>query len=451
MPTGIGWTARPATRPAPPNPDPPAPLAAAPTAGGPRPEKYTARVPTAVFVAPFLLDATLRFIEAAASTPGVRLAVISQDPEDRIPVAVRARLAAHWRIDDGTDAQQIADATRALAAQLGGVDRLVGMLEQLQVPLGEVRDTLRIPGMGAEVARNFRDKSRMKDVFTAHGVPCARHGVATSADQARGIAAQLGLPVVVKPPAGAGARSTFRIDTPGQLADWLSVDAPSDQAPALLEELVQGDEHSFDSVSVDGRVVWHSISSYLPTPLEVLENPWIQWAVLLPRSIDGPEYDAIRDGAQRGLRALGMVTGFSHMEWFRLQGGRIALSEVAARPPGAQFTSLLSYAHEMDMYAAWARLEILGEFDPPQRHHAVGAVYLRGQGRGVVRGVHGLEVLQRELGDLVVEARLPRDGQPRSESYEGEGYVILRGDDTAMVQSALRRIVEVARVELAEV
>jgi phosphoribosylaminoimidazole carboxylase (NCAIR synthetase) len=407
-------------------------------------------VPTAAFVAPFLLDATLRFIDAAATLPDVRLALISQDPAEKLPASLRDRLAAHWRIDDGTDAQQIADATRGLAGRFGDIDRLVGMLEQLQVPLGEVRDALGIPGMGAEVARNFRDKSRMKDVFTAHGVPCAGHGVATSAQEASSIAGGLGLPVVVKPPAGAGARSTFRIDTADQLAAWLHVDPPSAAAPALLEELVTGAEHSFDSVAMGGRVVWHSISRYLPTPLEVLENPWIQWSVLLPRSIDGTEYDAIRDGASRGLRALGMDTGFSHMEWFRLREGRIALSEVAARPPGAQFTSLLSYAHDTDMYGAWARLEILGSFDPPRRRHAVGAVYLRGQGRGVVRGVHGLDILQHELGDLVVEARLPEEGQPRSESYEGEGYVILRHEDTEVVAAALRRVVEVARVELRE-
>ncbi len=405
-------------------------------------------MPTAVFVAPFLLEATVRFIEAAASLPGARLGLVSQDPVEKLPPELRDRLAGHWRIDDGTDAQQIADATRGLAGQLAGVDRLIGMLEQLQVPLGEVRDALGIAGMSAEVARNFRDKSRMKDVFAAHGVPCARHGVATSAAQASSIADQLGLPVVVKPPAGAGARSTFRIDSADQLAGWLRVDPPTPAAPALIEELVTGAEHSFDSVSVAGRVAWHSIAMYLPTPLEVLENPWIQWAVLLPRSIDGAEYDAIRDGAARGLQALGMDTGFSHMEWFRLREGRIALSEVAARPPGAQFTSLLSYAHDTDMYAAWARLEIFGRFDPPERRHAVGAAYLRGQGQGVVRGVHGLETLQRELGDLVVEARLPREGQARSESYEGEGYVIIRHDETEVVAAALRRVVEVARVEM---
>jgi hypothetical protein len=405
-------------------------------------------VARAVFVAPFLLEATTRFIDAAASIRDVELGLISQDPVDRLPEQLRHKLAAHWRVDDGTDPQQIADATRGLAGLLGGVDRLVGMLEQLQVPLGEVRDALHIPGMGAEVAHNFRDKSRMKTIFARSGVPCARHGVATSASEATGIVGRLGLPLVVKPPAGAGARGTFRVDTHEQLSDWLRVDPPTRESPALLEELVTGAEHSFDSVCIGGHLAWHSISQYLPTPLEVLENPWIQWAVLLPRSIDGPEFDGIREAAAHGLGALGMDTGFSHMEWFRLREGRLALSEVAARPPGAQFTSLLSYAYDVDMYDSWARLEILGEFEVPQRRHAVGAVYLRGQGAGVVRGVRGLDTLQGELGDLVVEARLPHEGQPRSESYEGEGYVILRHDSTEVVAAALRRVTEVARIEM---
>ena len=311
---------------------------------------------------------------------------------------------------DGTDPQQIADATRVMARHLGGVDRLLGMLEQLQVPLGEVRDALGIPGLGAAVARNFRDKARMKTVFEAHGVPCARHRLVHSAGEARAAAAELGYPLVAKPPAGAGARSTFRLDGDSQLEAWLHVDPPGDAHPVLLEQMVIGAEHSFDSVLIDGELVWHSISRYLPTPLEVLENPWIQWAVLLPRDISGAEFDPIRLDAVRGLRALGLQTGLTHMEWFRRPDGAIAISEVAARPPGAQFTSLLSYAHDTDMYAAWARLEIFGDFSPPERRYAVGAAYLRGQGTGSVVGIHGLDVLQRELGDLVVEAALPRGG-----------------------------------------
>ena len=68
----------------------------------------------------------------------------------------------------------------ALRTHLGSVDRLLAILENLQVPLGEVRERLGIPGMGAEVARNFRDKDQMKRVFEQAGLPCARHLAAGS-------------------------------------------------------------------------------------------------------------------------------------------------------------------------------------------------------------------------------------------------------------------------------
>ncbi len=403
---------------------------------------------TAVFAAPFLLEATVRFIDAAAAEDDAHIALVSQDPEDGLPTTVRGRIAAHYRVDDGTDAGQIADAVRRLAAHLGGVDRLIGTLEQLQVPLAHVREWLDIPGMRVEAAQNFRDKARMKSVLRAHGVPCAGHVLATSAGAALQAAEELGLPLVVKPPAGAGARSTFRIDRQDQMHDWLRFDPPSSEQPALLEQALTGEEHSFDSAVVDGRLVWHSISRYLPTPLEVLENPWVQWAVLLPREIHGPAYDAIREAGSQALRVLGMSTGFSHMEWFNRGPGDVAVSEVAARPPGAQFMSLMSFSYDVDMYRAWARLELFGRFSPPERKYAVGAAYLRGQGAGRVTAVEGLDTLQRELGDLVVEARMPRFGQAPSDSYEGDGYVIVRHPETPVVEAALRRVVDVARVRL---
>jgi hypothetical protein len=179
-----------------------------------------------------------------------------------------------------------------------------------------------------------------------------------------------------------------------------------------------------------------------------METPWVQWNVLLPREIDGPAYDDIRVAGDSALSALGIVTGLTHMEWFRREDGSIAISEVAARPPGAQFTSLLSYAHDHDFYRAWARLMASESFDVPERRYAVGAAYLRGQGEGRVRSVRGLEQARSELGALVVDARIPEVGQAKASSYEGEGYVILRHADTQVVEQALARAVELIRVEL---
>jgi len=288
----------------------------------------------------------------------------------------------------------------------------------------------------------------MKSVLRAAGVPCARYRLADSAAAAASFADEAGYPLVVKPPAGAGAKSTFRLDDSGDLKVWLDAAPPTPGSPALLEEFLTGDEGSYDSVMTDGQVIWDSVSRYLPTPLEVLRNPWIQWAVLLPRDIGGPEYEAIRAIAPTALRALGLRTGLTHMEWFRRPDGTVAVSEVAVRPPGAQITSMLCYAHDFDLYAAWAQLMVYGAFTPPERAWSVGTVFLRGQGSGHVRGVHGLDDLPPEIRALVIESRLPQAGQVSSASYEGDGYVIVRHPDTAAVVEALRRLVTTVRVEL---
>jgi biotin carboxylase len=400
------------------------------------------------FVAPYLGEATTRFAEATAGVPGVDLALITCEPADRLPDQLRRRLAAHWRIDDPLDTAQIARGVQAVNEHVGRVQRLIGVFEHLQVPIAQVREQFGIPGMDAATAHNFRDKAQMKSVLRAAGVPCARYRLADSAAAAASFADEAGYPLVVKPPAGAGAKSTFRLDDSGDLKVWLDAAPPTPGRPALLEEFLTGEEGSYDSVMTDGQVIWDSVSRYLPTPLEVLRNPWIQWAVLLPRDIGGPEYEAIRAIAPTALRALGLRTGLTHMEWFRRPDGTVAVSEVAVRPPGAQITSMLCYAHDFDLYAAWAQLMVYGTFTPPERAWSVGTVFLRGQGSGHVRGVHGLGDLPPEVRALVIESRLPQAGQVSSASYEGDGYVIVRHPDTAVVVEALRRLVTTVRVEL---
>ncbi len=401
-----------------------------------------------IFVAPFFMEATLRFLEGAASLPGVQLSLISQDPAERLPKSLRHQLAGHWRVSNGLDPAQIVEGARRLEQELGKAKRMFGPLEQLQVPLAVARERMGIPGLSVEAAMNFRDKSRMKTVLENSGVPCARHALVGDNESAQAFVSKVGFPVVVKPPAGAGGKSTFRLDHASDLNAYLARFPPDPQQPALCEEFVLGTEYSFDSVMIAGQPVWYSISRYMPSPLEVMENPWIQWCVMLPRDVSGPEFTPIIDPAFAGLKALGLETGLSHMEWFRLQDGRIVISEVGARPPGAQFTSLLSYAHNINFYKAWAQLMAFDEFDPPLRRYAVGAAYIRGQGAGRVKCIEGLDEAQRRFGSIVVEAKLPREGQAPSGSYEGDGYVIVRHHDTDVVENALNDIVRTIHVEL---
>lgn len=401
-----------------------------------------------IFVAPWFSENATRFIAAIQTVPGVRLAVVSQEGQERLAPAQRERLAAHWRVDDVFDSKQLVWAAESLSHHMGPIHKLFAAYEQLQVPVAEARERLGVEGMSAETANNFRDKSRMKTIFREAGVPCARHLLASDEAALWAFAEEVGYPLVIKPPAGAGAQATFRVDGAEALREALNVAPPRPDEPLLVEEFITGDEHSIETITVGGRAVWHSLTHYYPTPLEALRNPWIQWCIMLPREVDSPRYDDIRTAAGRALEVLGMDTGLTHMEWFRRRDGSLAISEVAARPPGAQITTVISRAHEIDFLSAWAHVMVRGEFNAPRRHYAAGAAFLRGQGTGRVRAVRGLEEAQKEIGHLVVDVRLPEVGQTPTGSYEGEGWVILRHPETKVVEDGLLRLISLIRVEL---
>lgn len=401
-----------------------------------------------IFVAPFFSPAATQMIEAALALPHIRLAVIAQQALDQLPVHLAARLAGHWRVDDVTDAGQLAWAVKGLSATHGAVSRCFAAYEQTQLPLALVREQLGIPGLPSAAAHNFRDKARMKDVLRAAGVPVARHQLIVQPADARRFVADVGFPIVIKPPAGAGAKATERITDATSLEAALQRYAPSPQDPMLAEEFLRGTEHSLETVTLNGVPVWHSLTRYAPTPLEVIENPWIQWTVLLPREVDDPHYNDIKALGDKALAALGMTTGVSHCEWFRRPDGSVAISEIAARPPGANITTMISRAHDVDFVATWMRIMIDGRFTVPERRYAVGTAYLRGQGQGAVSAVEGLDVIRRELHHMICDERLPYLGQVPTGSYEGEGFLMVRHPDTRVVQQALARIVSTVKVIL---
>jgi formate-dependent phosphoribosylglycinamide formyltransferase (GAR transformylase) len=401
-----------------------------------------------VYTAPNYTPAAVTFIDKLASLEDVRLGLISQEPIEWLPPDVRSKLAAFHRIDNVFDAGQVTEAARTLSHQHGTIYRIMGAVEQLQVTVATVRETLGIPGMGVEKILNFRDKARMKTLLRKAGLPCAKHALAASVKDALAFAKKTGYPLIVKPPDGAAAQSTFRANSPEELAVVLEKIPPLPGKEVLLEEFIQGDEHSFDTFSLDGKPLFYSLSHYYPNPLEVVREPWIQWQVVIPREVEDPRYDDIKKAAFKTMKTLGMGTGMTHLEWFRRKDGSIAISEIAARPPGAQFTTLISRANDFDSISAWARLTIFGEFQVPERKYAVGAAYLRGQGEGKVLAVHGLEQVNREVGHLITDVKIPQPGQEKGKTYEGEGFIILRHPETEVVKEALAKVVSTVRVVL---
>jgi hypothetical protein len=162
--------------------------------------------------------------------------------------------------------------------------------------------------------------------------------------------------------------------------------------------------------------------------------------VPLPRDIGGPEYAGIRQIAPTALRALGLRSGLTHMEWFRRPHGTVAVSEVGARPPGAQITSMLCYAHDFDLYTEWARLMIDGSFEPPERRWSAGTVYLRTPWHAAAGTVAEVWAAAERAGfPLIVK---PIDGAGSADTY--------RADSTAELDAILPMIRHLPQVSVEE-
>lgn len=398
------------------------------------------------YITPNFTANAVRFIEALVALHDIRLIIISQEPVTLLPSWQQSRISASREVADVFDKWTLIKVLTEVQKTTGTIHRILGATEQLQVPMAEARAALGIEGMDIDTAMNFRDKSRMKVLFEENQIPCAKHALAFDLEGALRFARSCPYPVVAKPVAGAGAQATFRVTNDQDMhAAFTSLGHHAAEG-VIIEEFIQGDEYSLDTLSHNGKVIGQTINQYYPTPLEAMANPWIQWRVILRKEHAQKLFDDIRKAGKKALDVLGMKTGLSHMEWFRRVDGSIAISEVAARPPGAQFTTLISRACDYDVVRAWARLMAYDEIINPEITYCSGAAYLRGQGEGRVSHVEGLKEMRLKYADIITDIRVPKKGQEKSASYEGEGFVILRHKDSSVIEEALKEIVETVKV-----
>lgn len=401
-----------------------------------------------IFVAPFPIETTMRFVRAAARLDDVRLLGICHSPPEGDQAKVYDDVV---RVTRPLDLQDILEGIEVLRRRHGQPYRVIGILEPLMVELAEARARFGIHGTRPEVADLFRDKARMKDALRAAKLPVARHCLVTSEHQARAFAEEVGFPMVLKPPAGMGAKATFRVTSLETLLRAVKGMRVTAESPVLAEEMLRGREFSFETITLSGKPRVSSISEYLPSCLEVIETPWIQWACVLPREIDQPVHAAARKMGFAAIEALGLDSGMTHMEWFEKADGSLAIGEIAQRPPGANITRMTGLAHDIDPYRAWARAVVDDELDAPwNRKYAVGCAFLRGMGQGRVVDVTGIHETHEAVGNWIMEAKLPTLGATKSDSYEGDGYVIVRHERTDAVRAMIKKIIETVKVHYAE-
>ena len=368
-----------------------------------------------VFVCHTATGEGLRSARAIANLTDVMLLGISQS-------AVSNELFADMRsVTDVHDTQQLIDAAKTF----GEVNKIVTAQETLLLPVAEANEALGLAAMSSDTVKRTLDKSQLKATLKRAGVATPRDHIVTSFAEAQRFAREVGFPIVIKPAGGSGALTTFQIHNEAQLAHVVDL-MPR---PLIAETFVTGQELCFDTITIDNEPQFYTLCEYNPTIIEALQDSERRWQCVMPREID-----KYRDFIAQGLaavRALQVGDAMTHMEGFA-NGGFI---DATLRPAGARIAPMFGFACDVDPYRVWARAAVDGCFDGPlERKYAVGTIFLRGLGSGIIEQVNIIE------NKLIVEAHWPRVGALKSSTYTGDGYVTVRHPDESMVHDALHLI-----------
>ncbi len=363
--------------------------------------------------------------EVGASVFGV-----GDSPVNGLPSMVRKYLDEYIPVRSLWDEDAV---IASLRNRLRGrnLDRIECLWEPGIMLAARLRETFGVAGLDTGQAKRFRDKELMKQALDEAGIRTPRHVAATTVVAIWEAAEIIGYPIILKPIDGAGSADTYRVRDADELK---SVMPRLRHVPTVsVEEFVDGEEFTFDTITVNGKIAYYNIAWYRPRPLVARNNEWISPQVIALRNVDQPD---LRGGVKMGfevIKALEFDTGFTHMEWYRKADGEVVFGEIGARPPGAHQVDQMKYVSDFDVFREWANAVTKGRIsDGIKSKYNVANIYKRARGVGRITAIVGADKLQQEFGHHVVWNTLLPVGTRRRDwrkTLVSDGFIMLRHPD----------------------
>jgi biotin carboxylase len=309
---------------------------------------------------------------------------------------------------------------------------------------------LGIPGNPPEAVEICRSKVRQRETLRVAGVRVPDFFAFGASDDFREVLARVKFPCVVKPLSLSASQGVMRANNEGEFAAAvrrirLLMESPEIQVlrepgldRLLVETYIPGREVAVEGLLDHGRLRVLAIFDK-PDPLE---GPYFEETIYVtPSRLPLGVQAAIGRDAARAIEALGLTTGPVHAE-FRVNDEGLWVLEVAPRPIGGLCSRALRFGPARISLEELLLRHALGlEASDLEREPAASGVMMIPVPRsGIFEGVDGIERAEKVSGvtEIRITARL-RDyvaAWPEGASYLG--FIFVRGDSPAEVESALR-------------
>lgn len=336
---------------------------------------------------------------------------IGATPFQALPAAVLQSLNRYEAVPDLHDTEAVLVAARQLAHEVGGLMG-VDSFNEYWLPLeAAIRAELGIPGPKPEDLPAFQHKSEMKYYFQRAGLEPIPGLVAKDFKEVTDFVAAYGYPIIAKPDRGVGAGGAIRIQNEKELVRFQHTFRPG----YLLEKFITGPIQTFDGLTdSEGEVVFYASLEYSRGVAEVVtQDEDIYYYVR--REI---EPDLIAAG-KAIVAAYSLKARFFHFEFIRAIDGKLYPLEVNMRPPGYPTLDLFNFAHDIDLYRAWA--EVMKGYRPAFPTPSYYACYIARKRH--IGYAHAHEAVLRRLGDRLI---LHAETIPLFRAAMGDEHYIIR-------------------------
>ena len=279
---------------------------------------------------------------AAARSLGLDVVLLADNP---VPVQ-EGHVAAHVRVDT-FDLPALA----AAAKRVAGERDVVGVVcwgDRDVEGVAAVAEALGLPGNSPRAAATARNKALTRDAL-ARSCPDLTPAFArvSTEEELRRALTEVPLPAVLKPVSASASKGIFAVDSEESALDAFEqlrryTDPANDPifrynpGKLLLEQRIDGTEHSVDGIVRDGVLVAAGV-----TDKYVNEPFFIEYLQTHPSALPSETQERVLDAARRTVEALGLGTTAIHLELKVTAEGRPVVLELNSRTGGGYIATHL--------------------------------------------------------------------------------------------------------------
>ncbi|MCK1506880.1 acetyl-CoA carboxylase biotin carboxylase subunit family protein [Bradyrhizobium sp. 18] len=318
---------------------------------------------------------------------------------------------------------------------------ITSALESAYAAVGKLCLYFDLPGPNPAAVEKCRDKFTQRQLLAAAGIPLPAYRLAANATDVESSAAQIGLPVVVKPAFGIGSSGVRLCRNVDELAEHtaylLGEEYKWRSSPRILvEEFAQGSHYS---VEVMGNEVVGIGAADFGGPPHFICREYIY-----PALLTDDEHRLIADVSLGCLHPLGLGWGPANVDlrWTTL--GPVVI-EVNPRLAGTPNPQLLRLAYGIDLINEHIKLVTGRKCDLRRRHsHIAAARILIPDRDGILDAISGHSQAAAVPGVTEVKCSIePQTSIVRKGDYRDKiGHVIAAAPTLAQTEAILQRAVD---------